>query len=149
MKNKDKYKKEIAALRTILSDNSYWTVSKEYSHQSFKSFLADMHTAMVGNRRVTSKMEAAVHKAIKNYGKRKDPDFRNRLENIVFKLKSLHFMVKDCGYTKDYEADRSHIIENMIKQVNSRGTLSKRQFEFCNNMYKQFKKRINKKKKST
>ena len=150
MNNKEKYNKEIKALRVILSDDRYWNSDKEFhKDQTFKSFLSDMHTAMVGNRTVTPKMKAAIDRAIKNYNRRSEPKFLEKVENIVLKLTRLSYMAKECGYTKDYEHDRVSIIDGMIRQANAKGTLSKRQMGFCNNMYKQFKKRIEKVRNST
>jgi hypothetical protein len=149
MDNKENFKREIKYLRIILADSSYWVETKEYSSQNYKTFLSDMHTALVSDRTITDRMKSAINKAIKTYCKRKDPKFVERLESIVMKLKSLLWSIKDCGYTLDYEADRTEIIQSMIRQVYAKGTLTVKQFTFCNKMHSQFRKRIEKVEKST
>ena len=138
LRNKEKFRKEILGLRRLLSDTSYCSSQEG----SYVSFLNDMHMALVGNRRITRKMIQAVQNANRHYDFAKDPKNVEKRRNILQKLIKLRSMVKHCQYTTDYRDDRKTLIQSFIDQVRRKGTLTKGQFVYANNLYKQFRKRI-------
>ena len=138
MRNKEKFRKEILGLRRLLSDTSYCSSQEG----SYVSFLNDMHMALLSDRRITSKMIKAIQNANRHYDFAKDPKNVEKRRNILQKLMKLRSMVKHCQYTSDYRADRTTLIQSFIDQVRRKGTLTKGQFVYANNLYKQFTKRI-------
>ena len=143
MNNKDRFRKEILGLRKLLSDTNYCSRQEG----SYVSFLNDMHMALLSDRRITSKMIQAIQNANRHYDFAKDPKNVEKRRNILQKLMKLRSMVKDCHYTSDYRADREVLIQSFKDQVSRKGTLTKKQFIYANNLYTQFKKRIEKVKK--
>ena len=138
MRNKEKFRKEILGLRRLLSDTSYCSSQEG----SYVSFLNDMHMALLSDRRMTSKMIKAIQNANRHYDFAKDPKNVEKRRNILQKLIKLRSMVKHCQYTTDYRDDRKTLIQSFIDQVRRKGTLTKGQFVYANNLYKQFRKRI-------
>ena len=136
--NKEKFRKEILGLRRLLSDTSYCSSQEG----SYVSFLNDMHMALLSDRRITSKMIQAIQNANRHYDFAKDPKNVEKRRNILQKLMKLRSMVKHCQYTSDYRDDRKTLIQSFIDQVRRKGTLTKGQFVYANNLYKQFRKRI-------
>jgi hypothetical protein len=143
MSNKEKFRKEILGLRKLLSDTKYCNRQEG----SYVSFLNDMHMALVGNRRITAKMIQSVQNANSHYDFASNQKNVEKRRNIIMKLSNLQGMVKDCNYTSDYRADRESLIQSFKDQVRRKGTLTKKQFIYANNLYTQFKKRIEKVKK--
>ena len=138
LRNKEKFRKEILGLRRLLSDTSYCSSQEG----SYVSFLNDMHMALLSDRRITSKMIKAIQNANRHYDFAKDPKNVEKRRNILQKLIKLRSMVKHCQYTTDYRDDRKTLIQSFIDQVRRKGTLTKGQFVYANNLYKQFRKRI-------
>ena len=138
LRNKEKFRKEILGLRRLLSDTSYCSSQEG----SYVSFLNDMHMALLSDRRITSKMIKAIQNANRHYDFAKDPKNVEKRRNILQKLMKLRSMVKHCQYTSDYRDDRKTLIQSFIDQVRRKGTLTKGQFVYANNLYKQFRKRI-------
>ena len=138
MRNKEKFRKEILGLRRLLSDTSYCSSQEG----SYVSFLNDMHMALLSDRRMTSNMIQAIQNANRHYEFAIDPKNVEKRRNILGKLIKLRSMVKHCQYTRDYRDDRKTLIQSFIDQVRRKGTLTKGQFVYANNLYKQFTKRI-------
>ena len=138
MRNKEKFRKEILGLRRLLSDTSYCSSQEG----SYVSFLNDMHMALLSDRRITSKMIQSIQNANRHYNFASNPKNVEKRRNIITKLSNLQGMVKECQYTSDYRADRELLIQSFKDQVSKKGTLTKKQFIYANNLYKQFKKRI-------
>ena len=138
LRNKEKFRKEILGLRKLLSDTQYCSRLEG----SYVGFLNDMHMALVGDRRITSKMIQSIQNANRHYDFARDPKNVEKRRNILQKLMKLRSMVKHCQYTTDYRDDRKTLIQSFIDQVRRKGTLTKGQFVYANNLYKQFKKRI-------
>ena len=138
LRNKEKFRKEILGLRKLLSDTQYCSRLEG----SYVGFLNDMHMALVGDRRITSKMIQSIQNANRHYNFASNPKNVEKRRNIITKLSNLQGMVKECQYTSDYRADRELLIQSFKDQVSKKGTLTKKQFIYANNLYKQFKKRI-------
>jgi hypothetical protein len=119
----------------------------EGTNRFLVEFLNDMHMALVGDRRITRKMIQSVQNANRHYNFARNPKNIEKRKNIIMKLSNLQGMVKECHYTSDYRADRELLIQSFKDQVSRKGTLTKKQFIYANNLYTQFKKRIDKVKK--
>ena len=138
--NKETYRREILGLRKVLSDTNYVSsIDDGYAH-----FINEMHMALIGNRRITEKMERAIRRIIRFYKKKTYNNDSTQSEAILLKLQRLRSMVDKCGYTENYVADRKYLVDSFINQVKAKGGLSKKQFIYANNLYKQFKKKIDK-----
>ncbi len=138
--NKNKYRREILGLRKVLADSVYVKgLDEGYAH-----FINEMHMALIGSRRITAKMEVAIHRIIKFHKKKSNVKNSPIAETILLKLSKLRSMIDKCGYTENYIADRKFLVDSFIKQVKAKGGLSKKQFIYANNLYKQFKKKIDK-----
>jgi hypothetical protein len=138
--NKETYRREILGLRKVLSDTNYVSsIDDGYAH-----FINEMHMALIGNRRITEKMEKAIRRIIRFYKKKTYNQDSTQSETILLKLTKLRSMIDKCGYTENYIADRKFLVDSFINQVKAKGGLSKKQFIYANNLHKQFKKKIDK-----
>ena len=138
MDNKKKYNKELKGLRTILSDNDYTRTLTNGYH----GFLSDMHRKMIGNNPITDKMLSTIHSAIKYYGNYSKPEVKAQRESMLSKITKLKVMLSQCGYTRQYEAEKMEFLDSLTNRAHSRGTLTPKQAKYANQMYKQFNKKI-------
>ena len=136
--SKVKYTKEIKQLRKLLADNEYTrTLSSKY-HQ----FLCDMHTKMVSASRITSKMEKHINQAFNYYENHKNPKMKIQRESMLAKITKLKYLLSQCNYTQQYEADKMFFLDGLTDRINRVGTLSPKQAKYANQMFKQFNKRV-------
>ena len=133
--NYTKYKDEIRDIRKLLNDEDYCSGLGDYH-----SFLSDMHMKLVSNGRVTPKMIKAIHSGIKKWKSFYD-------ENEVWKreklLKKISKMASICevhyfGSDKNYKLK---VIYSIMKQIKTRGFITKKQMRWCNDVYKIMPKR--------
>ena len=138
MTNKEKYKKEITELRKLLNDNEYTrTLSNGYH-----GFLSDMHRKLIGNGSITQKMISAIETAIhfhKNYNR---PDIKANRDRMLSKITKLKYLLTQCGYTRQYEAEKMEFLDSITSRVHARGNLTPKQAKYANQMYKQFNKKV-------
>ena len=136
--NKVKYTKEIKQLRKLLADNEYTrTLSSKY-HQ----FLSDMHLKMVSASRITPKMEKHINQAFNYYENHKNPEMKIQRESMLAKITKLKYLLSQCNYTQQYEADKMFFLDGLTDRINRVGTLSPKQAKYANQMFKQFNKRV-------
>ena len=136
--NKVKYTKEIKQLRKLLADNEYTrTLSSKY-HQ----FLSDMHLKMVSASRITPKMEKHINQAFNYYENHKNPKMKIQRESMLAKITKLKYLLSQCNYTQQYEADKMFFLDGLTDRINRVGTLSPKQAKYANQMFKQFNKRV-------
>jgi len=140
--NKTKYKSEINSLTEIINTQTKTGVS-------VNQFTADMLLAMRSGRKITYKMEQAIHNIIK----RNQPEFietRNKwVESVVPKITFLISRVELTDWTRGYKSGVLHFLESVKNQAKSRMTLSDRQMSALERMYKKVEKNIKKSKKSS
>jgi hypothetical protein len=93
-------------------------------------------------------MESSITKIVKSYAKTLSPEYKKNkidyVENTIAKLSMIKRRLYDCKYTSSYVRNTEYFLESIEKQVYSRGSLSKKQREALNRMYKQFTKRLEK-----
>jgi len=139
MRNKERFKTEIKALRTILMDDPYCK-----SLGSFWTFVADMHVALVSDRKITDKMQSSIQKIINNYHRLNQPDIRTKRLQIMDKMDMLSKKLEQCDYHRLYKMEKQEVIDSMKRWASRTGKLTKGQMVYCNKLFKQFNKKIQK-----
>ena len=140
------YVKRKEQLDHILKDKPYW-VGK--GNGSYKDFVADMYDKVSKGHSLSEKQETAIMNVVKTYAKfffkKNDPGHRNEL---VQKVRVVQKLLYECKYEKSYEYGAEDFLNSVEKQVKNRGTLSIKQKQALNKMYKRFKKRSEKENKN-
>ena len=150
--NKEKFAKRIQQLDHIVKDLNY--IPKD-STNGYHEFIQNMHSALVGGRKITRKMESSIVKIITTYTewlkKENDPEYKKNkikyIENSLTKIKLLEDKLYEANYSKSYMSDKEYFLDSIKSHVKSRGNLSSKQKQALNKMYKQFNKRIENNKK--
>ena len=150
--NKEKFAKRIKQLDHIVKDLNY--IPKN-STNGYHEFIENMHSALVGGRKITRKMESSIVKIITTYTewlkKENDPEYKKNkikyIENSLTKIKLLEDKLYEANYSKSYMSDKEYFLGSIKSHVKSRGNLSSKQKQALNKMYKQFNKRIENNKK--
>ena len=137
------YAKRKDQLDHILKDESYWV-----NDNGYKDFVADMYVKVKNGYTLSSKQETAITNAVKTYAKyffsKNDPDNKNKKDELIQKVRMVQRLLRECNYERSYEYGAEDFLNSVEKQVKSRGTLSVKQKQALNKMYKRFKKRIEK-----
>ena len=137
------YAKRKDQLDHILKDESYWV-----NDNGYKDFVADMYVKVKNGYTLSSKQETAITNAVKTYAKyffsKNDPDNKNKKDELIQKVRMVQKLLYECNYERSYEYGAEDFLNSVEKQVKSRGTLSDKQKQALNKMYKRFKKRIEK-----
>jgi len=137
------YVKRKQQLDHILKDESYWV-----NDNGYKSFVADMHNKLSKGYSLSEKQETAITNAVKAYAKfffkKNDPNYKTKKETTVQKIRMVQKLLYECNYERSYEYGAEDFLNSVEKQVKNRGTLSIKQRQALNKMYKRFKKRIEK-----
>ena len=134
------YAKRKDQLDHILKDESYWV-----NDNGYKSFVADMYVNVKNGYTLSSKQETAITNAVKTYAKfffkKNDPDNKNKKDELWKKVRMVQKLLYECKYERSYEYGAEDLLNSVEKQVKNRGTLSIKQKQALNKMYKRFKKR--------
>ena len=137
------YVKRKQQLDHILKDESYWV-----NDNGYKSFVADMHNKVSKGYSLSEKQETAITNAVKAYAKfffkKNDPDNEKKTKELIQKIRMVQKLLYECNYERSYEANAEDFLNSVETQVWIRGTLSIKQRQALNKMYKRFKKRIEK-----
>jgi|TARA_Y100000296_G_scaffold81538_1_gene108868 hypothetical protein len=137
------YVKRKQQLDHILKDESYWV-----NDNGYKSFVADMHNKVSKGYSLSEKQETAITNAVKAYAKfffkKNDPDNEKKTKELIQKIRMVQKLLYECNYERSYEYGAEDFLNSVEKQVKNRGTLSIKQKQALNKMYKRFKKRIEK-----
>ena len=137
------YAKRKDQLDHILKDKSYWV-----NDNGYKRFVADMHDKVSKGYSLSEKQETAITNAVKAYAKfffkKNDPDNKNKMDELVQKVRMVQKLLYECNYERSYEYGAEDFLNSVERQAKSRGTLSVNQRKALNKMYKRFKKRIEK-----
>ena len=137
------YVKRKQQLDHILKDKSYWV-----NDNGYKSFVADMHNKVSKGYSLSEKQETAITNAVKAYAKfffkKNDPDNEKKTKELIQKIRMVQKLLYECNYERSYEYGAEDFLNSVEKQVKNRGTLSIKQKQALNKMYKRFKKRIEK-----
>lgn len=140
--NKTTYKSEIKSLVEIIN-------TQTKSGITVNQFTADMLLALRSGRKITFKMEQAIHNIIK----RNQPEFVNTrsqwVMSVVPKIDLVIERLKYTDWTDGYKAGTCHFLVSIKKQAESRMTLSNKQMSAVSKLYKRIEKNIKKKKNSS
>ena len=140
--NAEKYKSEIKSLVEIINTQTKAGIP-------VNKFTADMLLAMRSGRKITNKMEQAIHNIIK----RNQPEFietRNKwVASVVPKITFLISRVELTDWTRGYKSGVLHFLESVKNQAKSRMTLSDKQMSAVTKLYKRIEKNIEKSKNSS
>ena len=147
--NKSMYGRRIEQLAIIIEDNSYIPKGSE---NTYHEFIFSMWQALVTGRRITPKMESAITKIVKIYAKHlkkeSDPEYKKKkdkyIEGSLSKISLIRILLKDAKYSEYYEHVSKDFLNSISEQIKNRGSLSVKQRQALNKMYKQFTKRIEK-----
>ena len=131
------YSKRKDQLHHILNDNDYWS-----NDTGFKSFLQDQYDNLKKGWTLSDKQEAAVTKAVKRYAvyffKKNDPEYRQRIDDKVNRIKMIRQLLEKCNYHESYVWRSEEFLSSVEYQVKRFGKLSEKQVKALNGMYKRF-----------
>ena len=125
------YKDEIRDLRKLLNDEDYCAGFTT----GFHNFLSEMHMKLVSNGRVTPKMINAIRDGIKKWKLFYDENEVWKREKLLKKISRLaqicevHYFDSDKNY-------KLRVIYSIMEQIKTRGFITKKQMEWCNDVYK-------------
>ena len=147
--NKEKFAKRIKQLDHIVKDLNY--IPKD-STNGYHEFIQNMHSALVSGRKITRKMESSIVKIITTYTKwfkqENDPEYQARkniyVNESMTKIKLIKDMLFDAKYSAEYESGSEYFLNSVGEQIKKRGSLTLKQKQSLNKMYKRFKKRVEK-----
>ena len=135
------YSKRKDQLKHILNDNSYWK-----KDSGFKEFLQDQYRLLEKGYTLTDKQEAAVTKAVKRYAvyffKKNDPEYRQRIDDKVNRIKMIRQLLEKCNYHESYVWRSEEFLNSVEYQVKRFGKLSEKQVKALNGMHKRFLNKI-------
>ena len=134
--NKKLYGKEIKSLKEIITYNS--KIKKK------DNFTSDMLIALLSGRKITPKMEDAINNIIK----RNSPEFRVKrlkwLETTLPKINLLKTMLENTSWKTSYKNNTLDFIESVEGQAKNRLSLTNKQSEALNRLYKKINKHLEK-----
>ena len=134
--NKKLYSKEIKSLKEIVANNS--KIKKK------DNFTSDMLIALLSGRKITAKMEDAINNIIK----RNSPEFRVKrlkwLETTLPKINLLKTMLENTSWKTSYKNNTLDFIESVEGQAKNRLSLTNKQSEALNRLYKKINKHLEK-----
>ena len=145
--NRDRFVKEIKQLNHILDDTDYLEIGNSY-----RDFVVSMFDAIVNGRNISVKMESAIQGIISRYAKwfkqENDPGYKIRkktyVDESIQKIRLIQKMLYDAKYSRDYESGAEYFLNSIEENVKSKGSLTLKQRQSLNKMYKRFKKRVEK-----
>ena len=127
-------------LKHILNDDGYWK-----KDSGFKEFLQDQYRLLEKGYTLTDKQEAAVTKAVKRYAvyffKKNDPEYRQKIDNKVNRIKMIRQLLQKCDYQESYVWRSEEFLNSVEYQVKRFGKLSEKQVKALNGMYKRFQRK--------
>ena len=144
--NADRYSRQIKQLDHILKDSSFLTDG------GYRDFIVSMYKALVNGRNISVKMESAIQNIISRYAKwfmkEKDPNYQAEkkvyVDESMKKIKLIKDTLFDAKYSTDYESGAEYFLNSVGEQVKKKGSLTLKQRQSLNKMYKRFKKRVEK-----
>ena len=107
-------------------------------------FTSNMLVALVSGRKITTKMEDAINNIIKRNSPEEQFKRDEWVQKVVPKMMMVKEMISQTDWTETYRAGSYQFINSIIKQAESRKSLSKKQMEAVSNLYLRVKKNIDK-----
>ena len=139
--------RRIEQLDHILKDSTFLVDG------GYRDFIVSMYKALVNGRNISVKMESAIQNIISRYAKwfmkEKDPNYqaekKKYVDESMQKIKLIKDTLFDAKYSTEYESGAEYFLNSVGEQVKKKGSLTLKQRESLNKMYKRFKKRVEKK----
>ena len=140
-RNKKEFGVQIIELKKIIN-NQVTTCG------SADEFISNMLVALVSGRKITTKMENAINNIIKRNSPEEQFKRDEWVQKVVPKMMMVKEMISETTWTKAYSHGAWGFMDSVIKQAETRRTLSKKQMEAVNKLYHRVKKNIEKNKKN-
>jgi len=107
-------------------------------------FTSDMLVALQSGRKITPKMEEAINGIVNRNKPEELVKRKDWVESVVPKIMMVSNLVKETSWGANYKYGKESFLESIKKQAMSNMSLSKKQMEVVNSIYKQCKKNIEK-----
>ena len=154
-KNHSNYRhdKRLQQLMHVLKDDAYWSGNdrNSFNHGSrstYLEFIVSMKKAIIGGRKITSRMEKAMKGIVIRYLDTNDParikKKDRRTELLLEKISKVGIILTKAGYSTEYTSSTLNFLNSVTKQAKLRGSITYRQKLALNKMYKRFNKRVEK-----
>ena len=141
-RNKKEFGVQITELKKIINNQVKTCGSSD-------EFTSNMLVALVSGRKITTKMENAINNIIKRNSPEEQFKRDEWVQKVVPKMIIVKEMISETTWTRAYRHGAWGFMDSVIKQAETRRTLSKKQMEAVNKLYHRVKKNIKKNKKST
>ena len=89
-------------------------------------------------------MQDSIQKIINNYHRLNQPEVRMKRLQIMDKMDMLSKKLEQCNYHKLYRMEKQEVIDSMKRWASRTGKLTKGQMVYCNKLFTQFNKKIQK-----
>lgn len=111
---------------------------------SSDQFTSDMLLALISGRRITDKMVACIDGIIERDNPKYKAERYKWLESVVPKINLVIDSVEKTSWTSGYKRNTTSFLKDISKQAKGRMSLSTKQMEAVNKVYKKIIKNIEK-----
>ncbi|MAG26697.1 hypothetical protein CMI47_14240 [Candidatus Pacearchaeota archaeon] len=111
---------------------------------SSDQFTSDMLLALISGRRITDKMVACIDGIIERDNPKYKAERYKWLESVVPKINLVIDAVEKTSWTSGYKRNTTSFLKDISKQAKGRMSLSTKQMEAVNKVYKKIIKNIEK-----
>ena len=111
---------------------------------SSDQFTSDMLLALISGRKITDKMVACIDNIIERDNPKYQAERYKWLESVVPKINLVIDSVEKTSWTSGYKRNTTSFLKDISKQAKGRMSLSNKQMEAVNKVYKKIIKNIEK-----
>lgn len=111
---------------------------------SSDQFTSDMLLALISGRRITEKMVACIDGIIERDNPKYKAERYKWLESVVPKINLVIDSVEKTSWTSGYKRNTTNFLKDISKQAKGRMSLSTKQMDAVNKVYKKIIKNIEK-----
>ena len=111
---------------------------------SSDQFTSDMLLALISGRMITDKMIACIDKIIERDNPKYKAERYKWLESVVPKINLVIDSVEKTNWTSGYKRNTTNFLKDISKQAKGRMSLSTKQMDAVNKVYKKIIKNIEK-----
>lgn len=111
---------------------------------SSDQFTSDMLLALISGRKITDKMIACIDKIIERDNPKYKAERYKWLESVVPKINLVIDSVEKTNWTSGYKRNTTNFLKDISKQAKGRMSLSTKQMDAVNKVYKKIIKNIEK-----
>ena len=111
---------------------------------SSDQFTSDMLLALISGRRITDKMVACIDNIIERENPKYKAERYKWLESVVPKINLVIDSVEKTSWTSGYKRNTTNFLKDISKQAKGRMSLSTKQMDAVNKVYKKIIKNIEK-----